>query len=334
MVRPDQQDLAKVLGITPSFLTTHVYYWGDRHVRTILGPQIAAYLTPEQTALKKGLRFTNHMDTPVVPMNPFFLAWITVSRVTSSGIELGPDKRIHALTALRSMTIDATWQTLQEKDRGSIEVGKYSDLIVLSGNPLLSAQTLRDIRVLQTCVGGTQVYERSTDLGTTNMELQNKHVVIAGGFTMGAAVHEAYDAQWDAMMQGNVVTLRSALKAVVPGMLARGCGRVITVGAFSALQGKASMSAYMASKAVVMNLTEALAAEIAHTAIRVNAILPSIIDTPANRASMPDADFSQWVRPQDMAEVICFLASDASQAIHGALIPLNGAPAQKRADGH
>ena len=149
---------------------------------------------------------------------------------------------------------------------------------------------------------------------------------IAGGFTMGASVHDADDAQWDAMMQGNVGSLRSALKAVVPGMLSRGRGRVITVGALSALQGKASMSAYTASKAVVMNLTESLAAEVAHTAIRVNAILPSIIDTPANRASMPDADFSQWVQPQDMAEVICFLASDASQAIHGALIPLNGSP--------
>lgn len=167
------------------------------------------------------------------------------------------------------------------------------------------------------------------DAAATRVALQDIGPVdalctIAGGFTMGAAVHEADDAQWDAMMQGNVVSLRSALKAVVPGMLARGRGRVVTVGALSAQQGKASMSAYTASKAVVMNLTEALAAEVASTAIRVNAILPSIIDTPANRAAMPDADFSQWVRPQDMAEVICFLASDASQAIHGALIPLAG----------
>lgn len=167
------------------------------------------------------------------------------------------------------------------------------------------------------------------DTAATRVALQDIGPVdalctIAGGFTMGAAVHEADDAQWDAMMQGNVVSLRSALKAVVPGMLARGRGRVVTVGALSAQQGKASMSAYTASKAVVMNLTEALAAEVASTAIRVNAILPSIIDTPANRAAMPDADFSQWVRPQDMAEVICFLASDASQAIHGALIPLAG----------
>lgn len=168
------------------------------------------------------------------------------------------------------------------------------------------------------------------DAGATRVALEALGPVdalctIAGGFTMGSAVHDADDAQWDAMMQGNVASLRSALKAVVPGMLARGRGRVITVGALSALQGKAAMSAYTASKAVVMNLTESLAAEVANTPIRVNAILPSIIDTPANRASMPDADFSRWVRPQDMAEVICFLASDASQAIHGALIPLSGA---------
>lgn len=148
---------------------------------------------------------------------------------------------------------------------------------------------------------------------------------IAGGFAMGAAVHDSDDSQWDAMMQGNVGSLRSVLKAVVPGMLARNRGRVITVGALSALQGKAAMGAYTASKAVVMNLTESLAAETAHTNVRVNAVLPSIIDTPANRAGMPDADFSQWVAPADIAEVMCFLASDASQAIHGALIPVSGA---------
>jgi len=168
-----------------------------------------------------------------------------------------------------------------------------------------------------------------TDAAQTQAAVQSLGAVdvlcaIAGGFSMGAPVHDADDAQWDAMMQGNVGSLRSALKAVVPGMLARGTGRVVTVGALSALQGKASMSAYTASKAVVMNLTEALAAEVAATAIRVNAVLPSIIDTPANRAAMPDADVSQWVQPTDMAEVICFLASDASQAIHGALIPLAG----------
>lgn len=147
---------------------------------------------------------------------------------------------------------------------------------------------------------------------------------LAGGFAMGALSHACDDCEWDSMMQANVASLRGVLKAAVPGMLARDRGRVITVGALSALQGKAAMSAYTASKAVVMNLTESLAAELAETGVRVNAVLPSIIDTPANRAAMPDANFREWVSPDDMAEVICFLASTQSNALHGAMIPVRG----------
>lgn len=148
---------------------------------------------------------------------------------------------------------------------------------------------------------------------------------IAGGFAMGVPVHADDDSQWQQMFERNVTTLRTVLKAVLPGMLARQRGRIITVGAASALQGKAGMSAYTAAKAVVMNLTESLAAEVAATPIRVNAVLPTMIDTPANRADMPEADFTQWVAPDDIAQVICFLASDQSRALHGALIPLAGA---------
>lgn len=160
VIRPDQLDRAKELGITPSFLATHVYYWGDRHAKTFLGPWLAPLITPEQTALKKGLRFTNHMDTPVVPMDPFLLAWITVTRQTASGAALGPSERIDALTALRSMTIDAAWQAFLEKDRGSLEVGKFADMIVLSGDPLASVDALRATKVEKTIVGGVTVYER------------------------------------------------------------------------------------------------------------------------------------------------------------------------------
>jgi NAD(P)-dependent dehydrogenase (short-subunit alcohol dehydrogenase family) len=147
---------------------------------------------------------------------------------------------------------------------------------------------------------------------------------LAGGFAMGASAYAADGDEWNAMMQANVVSLRHVLMAAVPGMKARDAGRIITVGALSAQQGKASMSAYTASKAVVMNLTESLAQELADTGVRVNAILPSIIDTPSNRQAMPDANWHEWVAPKDMAEVICFLASHQSNAIHGALIPLRG----------
>lgn len=147
---------------------------------------------------------------------------------------------------------------------------------------------------------------------------------LAGGFGMGSSSFAADDDQWDAMMQANVVSLRNVLKAVVPGMQTRNAGRIITVGAYSARQGVATMSAYTASKAVVMNLTESLAAELEATAIRVNGILPTIIDTSANRNAMPDADWRQWVSTGDIAEVICFLASAQSNALHGTLLPLKG----------
>lgn len=148
---------------------------------------------------------------------------------------------------------------------------------------------------------------------------------IAGGFDMGASVTATDDSQWQAMFAMNVTSLRNTLKAIVPGMQARGSGRVVTVGALSALQGKAAMGAYTAAKAVVMNLTESLAAELATTPIRVNAVLPGMIDTPANRAAMPAADYAQWTNPLAIADVMCFLASDAGRGIHGALIPVSAA---------
>jgi NAD(P)-dependent dehydrogenase (short-subunit alcohol dehydrogenase family) len=147
---------------------------------------------------------------------------------------------------------------------------------------------------------------------------------IAGGFAMGGMSWEADDADWERMFRLNVATLRSALKAAVPLMLERGHGRIVNVGAYGALSGLPSMSAYTASKSVVMRLTESLADEVRERGINVNAVLPTVIDTPANRAAMPDADPGRWVAPRDLANAICFLASDAARAIHGALLPVRG----------
>ncbi|KJS09594.1 MAG: hypothetical protein VR73_01660 [Gammaproteobacteria bacterium BRH_c0] len=146
---------------------------------------------------------------------------------------------------------------------------------------------------------------------------------LAGGFHMGAS-HDLADPGWDAMFRLNVATLRSMVAAVVPVMLAQGRGAIVNVGALGALQGQANLGAYCSAKSVVMRLTESLSAELRSKGINVNAVLPSIIDTPANRKDMPDADPSQWVAPQDLANVICFLVSDAARAIHGALVPVRG----------
>ena len=147
---------------------------------------------------------------------------------------------------------------------------------------------------------------------------------IAGGFDMGPTVHETTAAQWDHMTQMNVVTARNMIAAVVPGMLRRARGSIVNVGALSAREGQANMGAYCVAKSAVMRLTESLSKELRAKGINVNAVLPSIIDTPTNRRDMPDADYSRWVAPQDLAQVMCFLGSDAARAIHGALLPVAG----------
>ena len=153
---------------------------------------------------------------------------------------------------------------------------------------------------------------------------------IAGGFRMGEAVHETSDANWNFLFDINARTLLHAARAVVPQMLkqpssASGSrGKIINVGAFGAQKGSAQMGAYAASKASVMRLTESMAAELREKNINVNAVLPTIIDTPQNRKDMPDADPVKWVAPEALADVVMFLASDAARAVHGALVPVTG----------
>ena len=147
---------------------------------------------------------------------------------------------------------------------------------------------------------------------------------IAGGFTMGHPVHDADGDDWGRMLAMNVSTMLGACRAVVPGMIAAARGRIVNVAAASATSGKASMGPYVAAKSAVARLTESMALELRSHGIGVNAVAPSIIDTPANRAAMPDADPAAWVSPRQLADVIGFLASDAASAIHGAVIPVVG----------
>lgn len=147
---------------------------------------------------------------------------------------------------------------------------------------------------------------------------------LAGGFLMGQPVHATSDANWQRMQDLNVRTLLNACHAVVPGMLTRGRGKIVNVGAMSALRGAGQMGAYIAAKSEVMRLTESMAAELREHGINVNCILPSIIDTPENRADMPRADFRKWVAPAQLASVIAFLASAEAAAVHGACLPVTG----------
>jgi NAD(P)-dependent dehydrogenase (short-subunit alcohol dehydrogenase family) len=147
---------------------------------------------------------------------------------------------------------------------------------------------------------------------------------IAGGFRMGQPVHETSDDTWELMLGLNAKSVINCARAVVPGMIAAGQGKIINIAALAGLAGKANMGAYGASKSAVIRLTESMSAELRDKGINVNCILPSIIDTPQNRADMPKADPRRWVAPEALAEVVLFLASDSARAIHGAAIPVSG----------
>ncbi|WP_428150146.1 SDR family NAD(P)-dependent oxidoreductase [Brevundimonas sp.] len=145
---------------------------------------------------------------------------------------------------------------------------------------------------------------------------------IAGGFVW-QTTDDARPA-WDRMFALNLTTALNASRAALPHLRASTEGRIVNVGANGALKAAAGMGAYGASKSAVHRLTEALAEELKSTSVTVNAVLPSILDTPQNREDMPDADPAKWVQPSDLAEVMLFLASPASRAITGALIPVTG----------
>jgi NAD(P)-dependent dehydrogenase (short-subunit alcohol dehydrogenase family) len=148
-------------------------------------------------------------------------------------------------------------------------------------------------------------------------------VNVAGGFRW-ETVEEGDPATWDHLFALNVKTALNASRAALPYLLESGAGRIVNVGANAARKAGAGMGPYAASKAGVHRLTESMAEELKHRGVTVNAVLPSIIDTPANRAEMPNARFDRWVAPAELAAVILFLASPEAKAVTGALVPVTG----------
>ena len=147
-------------------------------------------------------------------------------------------------------------------------------------------------------------------------------VNVAGGFTWETL--EGGDlASWSKMYEMNVLTAATITQFALPELKKSAAGRIVNIGAGGAVKAAMGMGAYAASKSGVHRLTEALAEELAGSSVTANAVLPTIIDTPTNRADMPDADFSSWVRPKAIARVILFLASEDAGAITGALIPVS-----------
>jgi NAD(P)-dependent dehydrogenase (short-subunit alcohol dehydrogenase family) len=185
---------------------------------------------------------------------------------------------------------------------------EFAEPHVLCGGVDLSqaAGTQQAMNALSTQLGGIDVL-----------------VNVAGGFRWETVLDGSLDT-WDFMYSLNLKTAVCSCKAALPHLLAHPFARIINIGAGAAAKAGAGMGAYTASKAGVAKLTEALSEELKDRFVTVNAVLPSMIDTPVNRADMPDADFSRWVKPQAIADLIVYLASDAAAAITGACIPIQG----------
>ena len=164
VLRPDQMQRMARLGMTVSFFSAHIHFWGDQHRQSFLGPERAARISPAATAGRLGLRYTIHNDASVTPTRPLHLAHCAINRRTASGQLLGEDERISPLAALRAQTIDAAWQVFQEARRGSITLGKLADFVLLRDNPLEHPDNIARNQVLATIRRGRCAYSRMPDL--------------------------------------------------------------------------------------------------------------------------------------------------------------------------
>ncbi len=145
-----------------------------------------------------------------------------------------------------------------------------------------------------------------------------------GGFRGGKSLAEDEPADWDFLYEVNVRTTLHTCRAALPYMLKQGFGSIVTIGSRAALAGEAGMGPYCAAKSAVLRITEAIAAEARPQGVRANCILPGTLDTPQNRAAMPQADFSKWVSLAALADVIVYLLADISHTISGVAIPVQG----------
>ena len=163
-VREDQLDEMKELKIIPSYFSTHTFYWGDWHRDSVFGEERAMRISPTKSTLNRKMPFTVHNDAPVVPPDMIRLLWSTTNRETRSGKVLGEEQKISTYAALEAMTINAAYQHFEEDIKGSIEIGKMADLVVLSDNPLsMSPADLLSLKVVATYSRGKQIFDLNTN---------------------------------------------------------------------------------------------------------------------------------------------------------------------------
>lgn len=157
--REDQLDRMATLGMIPSFFSSHVFFWGDYHRDSVLGPVRGSRISPTKSALDRDMVFTTHNDAPIVPPDMIRLLWATSHRETRSGKILGPEQRVSVYDGLKSMTINAAYQNFEESQKGSLSVGKQADFVILSENPLkVEPANLLRVKVMKTVSRGKTVF--------------------------------------------------------------------------------------------------------------------------------------------------------------------------------
>jgi predicted amidohydrolase YtcJ len=157
--REDQLDSMKKLGMIPSFFNAHVFYWGDYHVNSVLGPERGMRISPIKSAIARGLKFTLHQDSPITPPNAIHSIWSAVNRVSREGKIIGDDQKIPVMEAIKGFTINGAYQYFEENSKGSIAAGKKADLVILDKNPLkVDPLAIKDIKIMETIKDGKTVY--------------------------------------------------------------------------------------------------------------------------------------------------------------------------------
>ncbi|MEP2829428.1 amidohydrolase [Parvibaculum sp.] len=158
-LREDQLDLMAKLGVMPSYFVSHTFYWGDWHRDSVLGPERGARISPVRSTIDRGMRYTLHNDSPVVPSDCRMLLWAATNRKTRSGKVLGGEQRITAHEALRGITIDAAYQHFEDDLKGSIEEGKFADFVILKEDPeTIATDALLNLTVVETIKRGETIY--------------------------------------------------------------------------------------------------------------------------------------------------------------------------------
>jgi NAD(P)-dependent dehydrogenase (short-subunit alcohol dehydrogenase family) len=205
--------------------------------------------------------------------------------------------------------------------------------VALLDRPAANAELQRlEAQASERCLGigmdvsASAAWDAAISQTKAKLGLPTGAALIAGGFGGGKSFHESDEQVWTQMMERNVATTQASLRAVTRELVQQKHGSIVVIGARPAVRpwdGK-QMAEYTASKAAVTALAQAVASEVLEYNVRVNVVLPSAIDTAANRASMPNADFSQWVSVESLSAVIAFLLSDDSRDISGAVIPVYG----------